>query len=253
MQSTVRVVPVCGLGGCQSSAAVRVTASRPGGQVQKRCDAHKGKHVLVCTVQKNRRENRPCLACGVMVSRVAKSKYRTFCSPLCKRWVLYGAWSSTFRPKALPKPPKVKHEVVCVWCGDEFRSNWSNARYCGQRCKDRSGEARRRALKIGAGGSYSRSDLRVLWELFAGNCAYCCAAVDFDVVQPDHVVALAAGGSNDVSNILPVCPSCNASKRELSLSDWADWRSKRGLASVVTMWDESDPRYSHLTGLLVAV
>lgn len=43
-----------------------------------------------------------------------------------------------------------------------------------------------------------------------GNCCLCCGAARR--IEADHVVPLSKGGSDDISNIQPLCRSCNAGK-----------------------------------------
>lgn len=59
---------------------------------------------------------------------------------------------------------------------------------------------------------------RAIVDSFCGLCAYC--------LQPcakphrEHVIALARGGLDEPGNVVPACPSCNTSKRDLSLLQW---------------------------------
>lgn len=71
-------------------------------------------------------------------------------------------------------------------------------------------ENRRRARKVGNGGSHT---LVARLEKFAGLgnvCFYCHARKPLTV---DHDVPLARGGTDDITNILPACRSCNSKKR----------------------------------------
>jgi 5-methylcytosine-specific restriction endonuclease McrA len=49
-----------------------------------------------------------------------------------------------------------------------------------------------------------------------GRCAYCGAPA----TSADHVVALAAGGSNGIENLVPACAFCNSSKRDRPLAEF---------------------------------
>ena len=46
----------------------------------------------------------------------------------------------------------------------------------------------------------------------AWRCAYCRCGLDEKTATRDHVVPLARGGSNDISNIAVACASCNKKK-----------------------------------------
>ena len=75
---------------------------------------------------------------------------------------------------------------------------------------------RRRARIAGAGGSYTVEQFKAL-----GNICLCCGRGEVALalaglrLVPDHVVPIAKGGSNDVSNIQPLChgkDGCNNHK-----------------------------------------
>lgn len=66
-------------------------------------------------------------------------------------------------------------------------------------------------------GSYTAKDVEVIKEFFEYSCAYCGAQENLTV---DHIVALAAGGTNDVNNIIPSCLSCNCSKGSRNMHSW---------------------------------
>jgi hypothetical protein len=73
----------------------------------------------------------------------------------------------------------------------------------------------RYARKRGALGAFSTHDLEAQAER-QRHCCYWCkrrlgkrAHTDY---QPDHVVPLALGGSNDMANIIASCPACNMRK-----------------------------------------
>lgn len=68
--------------------------------------------------------------------------------------------------------------------------------------------ANRRAAGYGVAGRLSAADIRSLLE--GALCAYCGSAERLTV---DHVVPMALGGTNTVSNLAPACHGCNAQKR----------------------------------------
>jgi 5-methylcytosine-specific restriction endonuclease McrA len=76
---------------------------------------------------------------------------------------------------------------------------------------------RHRALRKGAGGSFSPQEWTDLVAAHEGRCAYCgCDAP----LEPDHRVALSRGGSNSIENILPACRRCNARKHRMSEAEF---------------------------------
>ena len=55
-----------------------------------------------------------------------------------------------------------------------------------------------------------------------GGCAYCGADADVNiaVMQRDCVLPISRGGRYTVSNVVPACRSCNASKCNAELTTW---------------------------------
>ena len=78
-------------------------------------------------------------------------------------------------------------------------------------------------------------------------CAYC--GTRPTRLDPDHVVPVSRGGANYIGNLLPACPPCNSSKRDLTLDEWSDYLHQRGLPPRTTTWDSTDPRFTHLTSI----
>lgn len=77
---------------------------------------------------------------------------------------------------------------------------------------------RRRAREFGAGGDYTKEDVRVLLESQGRFCFYCSDALTkFHV---DHFIPLARGGSNGPENLVLSCPTCNFSKASRMPWEW---------------------------------
>jgi len=78
--------------------------------------------------------------------------------------------------------------------------------------------ARRRARRLAAktqdltAGQWA--DLVAAW----GGCAYCGATGTS--VQKDCVLPIAHGGRYTVTNVVPACPTCNASKGDAEVTAW---------------------------------
>jgi hypothetical protein len=79
---------------------------------------------------------------------------------------------------------------------------------------------RRRARILGNGGSFTASQFVQLKNHF-GNVCLCCRRTEFQLLElgltlvPDHVLPISKGGSNDISNIQPLChgrDGCNLHK-----------------------------------------
>lgn len=70
-------------------------------------------------------------------------------------------------------------------------------------------QATRRAQLVGNGGTHTLTEWREKCALFANLCAYCGEARR---LYRDHKIPLSRGGSDDITNIVPSCGSCNSSK-----------------------------------------
>lgn len=73
-------------------------------------------------------------------------------------------------------------------------------------------ERRRRAQMKGSAGTHSPADLAEIFAAQKGRCAYCRLDLKKAKKHVDHIVALAAGGSNGRSNLQFLCAPCNQTK-----------------------------------------
>lgn len=69
---------------------------------------------------------------------------------------------------------------------------------------------RRRARLAQVQGEFTPSEFEELCEAIGYRCPSC--RLEYPILTADHVVPLSEGGSNDISNIQPLCRSCNSSK-----------------------------------------
>ena len=92
-----------------------------------------------------------------------------------------------------------KYETIARW-----RRN--NPEFVRSRC------AHRRALKRGAEGDHSKTDLDVLFKWQNGKCAYCRRPFINKKYSIDHIQALHNGGSDWPENLQLLCKSCNCKK-----------------------------------------
>jgi HNH endonuclease len=53
-------------------------------------------------------------------------------------------------------------------------------------------------------------------------CRYCLKRFKADVLTIDHVVPLARGGSNDLTNLVLACEPCNKAKSDKSPTEWKE-------------------------------
>ena len=77
---------------------------------------------------------------------------------------------------------------------------------------------RRRHTKNENGGSYTIQEWRELVEQ-TGNRCLCCGRTDKPLTV-DHVIPVSRGGSSDISNIQPLCLSCNSRKCDYHTTDY---------------------------------
>ena len=73
----------------------------------------------------------------------------------------------------------------------------------------------RRARMMKAEGSLSREDWRRVLEFYGDECLKCGGKP----VTIDHVVPISRGGRNDISNVQPLCGTCNA-RKFVSIEDY---------------------------------
>lgn len=70
-----------------------------------------------------------------------------------------------------------------------------------------------RAQKFNNGGNHTLEEWINLKKMSAYLCALCGESEFNSKLTRDHIIPLSKGGSNDISNIQPVCKSCNSRKR----------------------------------------
>lgn len=208
----------------------------------------------------------PCDGCGEIVMKVKRAaRWDTVqCgSALCRYWLRWGAWSSelpedhmarcigqscewVFKEKPAPFEPRPFVDHLCAWCGAPFTSNQSRATFCSKKCNKSRARRLRRAREFDAPGEFTWTEVTRLWISFDKRCAYCLTPTKLSAIEGEHVQALARGGRNDLSNLLPSCSACNSDKRDLTLNAWGPDRARRHLPAVKTQWPVSDKRYWHL-------
>lgn len=86
----------------------------------------------------------------------------------------------------------------------------------------RAGRNNRRARKLAAGGTHTTQDIKNQYAAQEGRCYYCQAEVGAKY-HVDHFIPLSKGGSNDPSNIVIACPSCNLRKNNKTPDEFAEF------------------------------
>ncbi len=69
---------------------------------------------------------------------------------------------------------------------------------------------KRKAAKYASRGNFTAKEFEELCERYGNKCL-CCGDAEA-LLEADHVVPLTRGGSDDISNIQPLCGSCNRKK-----------------------------------------
>lgn len=117
----------------------------------------------------------------------------------------------------------VKHMIRSA----AYAKEWAIANPIRARINSKRGKAIRRARILGNGGSHTASDIAALYAEQEGRCAYCGVTVFWDIVgdiHVDHIIPLARGGANDLSNLAIACADCNLSKSKKAPDEWQSIR-----------------------------
>ena len=196
----------------------------------------------------------PCTYCGIEVLKGTGGGrvHGSVCSDQCRTWLTtpYSSlpkdhWARWYGKTCAWKPPAfVPEQRDCSWCGDAYTATREPMLYCTKRCSRAQGKVRRRGREASAPGNYTWAQVIGLHLLSDKCCSYC----DQPVAQPepDHVIPISRGGRNGTENILSCCPPCNADKGDMTPTEWARDRARRGKPSVRTSFDTTDPRFVHL-------
>jgi 5-methylcytosine-specific restriction endonuclease McrA len=83
--------------------------------------------------------------------------------------------------------------------------------------------------KAGQGSNWIRRGKRLaIYRRDDYRCVYCQRDLATEVATLDHVLACELGGTNDASNLVTACTTCNSSKRDLPLADFLSILADRG-------------------------
>lgn len=111
------------------------------------------------------------------------------------------------------KPAEEFRGCYCQTCRDDKSREWAAANPDKTKNYGRKAKRKRELRLKELPGRHSPEDWEAL-KTATGNKCLCCGASGDDVeLTRDHVVPLSKGGTDDISNIQPLCASCNSKKR----------------------------------------
>lgn len=122
---------------------------------------------------------------------------------------------------------RVSVTANALLCGRKISCGCARDRRLGLMPKEARAKAaasghRRRALKRGAGGSFTAAQIEDLYERQKGRCAEpSCRAKLKSRFHRDHITPLALGGTNYIRNIQLLCEACNCRKNAKDPLVWA--------------------------------
>lgn len=63
-------------------------------------------------------------------------------------------------------------------------------------------------------------------RLYSSPCFFCDSQ---ERIEADHIIARDRGGRHSIGNLMPLCRSCNASKRDKTIMEFRIWKKRMGL------------------------
>lgn len=69
---------------------------------------------------------------------------------------------------------------------------------------------------------------QAVWQKTLGRCYFCGNLITYSQMTIDHFVPEAADGSDDITNLVPSCKSCNSTKGTKSIEEFRFYVEQRG-------------------------
>jgi hypothetical protein len=131
-------------------------------------------------------------------------------------------WTTLLEPCPHPVHPVhpvqseecMPQERMCNRCG-EVKSIW-NFGPASNTCKlcQRIDRHNQRAGKLGAVGTFTAVQWKMLCDKHGYRCVKCRKLVDVELMTIDHIIPMMHGGTNTINNVQPMCSKCNSGKRD---------------------------------------
>lgn len=97
--------------------------------------------------------------------------------------------------------------------------------------------------------TFSKSKRLKIAEKCNWHCAYCGLKLSHSTLVIDHVIPKYDGGSNDISNLLPSCISCNSTKGKKTLEQFRFFIEFRNAVPEMT-FNQSQMEFLRQKGVL---
>lgn len=62
--------------------------------------------------------------------------------------------------------------------------------------------------------AFSKAERNAIFRRESGRCFHCGEAISLDAFHVDHLIPVAAGGSDEMDNLAASCPPCNLAKSD---------------------------------------